>query len=58
MHTAPDEPQEAKMPEVNVNDDDQMWRHYGYTKSELFDMMMAGDDIGSYFDGDPIELFG
>lgn len=44
--------------EVNVNDDDQMLDHYGYTKDELFQMMMDGEDIGGVFDGDPIELFG
>ena len=43
---------------MNKDSDDYYLDHYGYTKSELFDMMMAGDDIGSYFDGDPIELFG
>lgn len=43
---------------VDVNNDDQMLDHYGYTKSELYEMMLAGDDIGGVFDGDPIELFG
>lgn len=46
------------MPEVNVNDDQQMLDHYGYTKDELFEMLMNGDDIGGLYDGDPIELFG
>ena len=46
------------MPEVNANDDDQMLDHYGYTKDELVDMLHDGEDIGSYFDGDIIDLLG
>lgn len=41
---------------MNVNNDEWMLDHYGYTKQELGDMLMAGDDIGTYYDGDPIEL--
>lgn len=39
-----------------LNDDEWMLEHYGYTKEELQDMMLDGDDIGAVYDGDPIEL--
>lgn len=39
-----------------VNDDVWMLDHFGYTKDELTDMMMDGEDITAYFDGDPIDL--
>ena len=42
--------------EKNVNDDDWMLEHYGYTREELVKRMMDGDDIGGDFDGDPIDL--
>lgn len=41
---------------MNVNDDDWMLEHYGYTREELVERMMDGDDIGGDFDGDPIDL--
>lgn len=41
---------------VNTNDDDQMLDAYGYTKDELVDMLHHGEDIGSYFDGDVVDL--
>lgn len=41
-----------------IHDDDWMLDHYGHTGDELRDMMLAGDDIGGVFDGDPIELLG
>ena len=39
-----------------INDDDWMLEHYGYTKTELRDRLLSGDDIGGDFDGDPIDL--
>lgn len=45
------------MDEYDVNNDKWMLDHFGYTKRELREMMIHGEDIGSYFDGDPIELF-
>ena len=41
---------------MNVNDDEWMLEHYGYTKDELQEMMLSGEDIGDVFDGDPIDL--
>lgn len=43
--------------EVDVNNDEQMLDHYGYTKSELQAMALAGEDIGGVYDGDPTCLF-
>ena len=43
---------------MKVHDDEWMLDHYGYTRKELMGMMIAGEDIGDVFDGDPIELFG
>lgn len=40
----------------NVDNDEWMLEHYGYTKAELRERMIAGEDIGGDFDGDPIEL--
>jgi hypothetical protein len=39
-----------------VDNDGWMLETFGYTKAELRDMMLAGEDIGSVFDGDPMEL--
>lgn len=44
--------------DYKVNDDEWMIDHFGYTKTELAEMMMAGEDIGGIYDGDPIELLG
>ena len=41
-----------------VNDDEWMLDHFGYTKQELADRIMEGDDISGDFDGDPIDLLG
>lgn len=30
---------------------------YGYSREELRDKAIAGEDIGTYFDGDITELF-
>lgn len=30
---------------------------YGYTPDEIRDMALAGEDIGSVFDGDIVDLF-
>ena len=43
---------------MNKDSDDYYLDHYGYTKSELFEMLVNGEDIGGVYDGDPIELFG
>lgn len=39
-----------------VHDDDWMLDHFGYTRDDLREMMLAGEDIGGVYDGDPIEL--
>lgn len=41
-----------------VNNDEWMLDHFGYTKGELVERMLDGDDIGGDFDGDPLELLG
>ena len=41
---------------ADLNNDEWMLEHYGYTKAQLREMMMSGEDIGSVFDGDPIDL--
>lgn len=41
---------------MDVNDDEWMLDHYGHTKAELRERLLAGEDIGGDFDGDPIEL--
>lgn len=41
-----------------VNNDKWMLEHFGYTKDELRERMLDGEDIGGDFDGDPIELLG
>lgn len=43
---------------MQTNNDEWMLDHYGYTRDELVDMLHDGDDIGSYFDGDIIDLLG
>lgn len=43
---------------MDVNNDDWMLDHYGYTKDDLLEMMESGYDITPYFDGDPIDLLG
>lgn len=42
--------------EYPVNNDEWMLDHFGYTKEELRDRLLDGDDIGGDFDGDPIDL--
>ena len=44
------------MSDYQVNNDEWMLEHFGYTKRELRDMMMEGEDIAPYFDGDPMEI--
>lgn len=39
-----------------VHDDEWMLNHFGYTKDELRQMILGGDDIGDIYDGDPIDL--
>lgn len=46
------------MSEYQVDNDEWMQDHFGYTKNELVEMMMDGEDVTAYFDGDPIELLG
>lgn len=41
---------------INTHDDEAMLSAYGYTKDELVDMLHDGEDIGSYFDGDVVDL--
>lgn len=39
-----------------TNNDQWMLDHFGYTKDELVDMLHDGEDIGSYYDGDIVDL--
>lgn len=41
-----------------INNDEWMLDHFGYTKNELRDRLLDGEDIGGDFDGDPIDLLG
>ena len=41
---------------MDYNNDDQMLEAYGYTKSELLELLHEEGDIGSYFDGDIHDL--
>lgn len=42
--------------EYPVNNDEWMLDHFGYTREELRDRLLDGEDIGGDFDGDPIDL--
>ena len=44
------------MESYQVNNDEWMLDHFGYTKEELMDELLAGRDIGDKFDGDPLEI--
>lgn len=43
-------------PEYQVENDEWMLDHFGHTKDELREMMIQGEDVTAYFDGDPIDL--
>lgn len=44
------------MDDYPIHDDEAMLEIVGYTREELVDMLIAGEDIGAVYDGDPVAL--